>query len=539
MTTSKQGEPGRRLHPISMVYFIVRSGKELAGMLPLIPVAILLVNRLFGEAVDRALLTAAVIAAAVVAIVLFAWLRWRHFRYRVEPGVLYIEQGLWVRRKTWIAKDRVQSIHASVSLYDRFFGLVRLEVETAGGDGKPEAALSSITAEEAARVQEALGFARGSARSSARDLAQGLTRDPAQDSARGSARSAAHQPDASIASAAPAEPSGHPVDADAANAGQPETASPSGPPMFKLPLGRSLALSVSTAKFALLWLTIGGTALKAWDEWLKKTALWEAVLDRLGWPTAIVLLLAGSCLLAAAAVFLLDGSFRLESQDGTLTIERGLLEKKRTVIAARRVQAVRVTENPLHRPFGLASVRIVVAGGSDEDKKTVDLFPLVRSAELPALLNAYLPDYRLPETWNPVGRGARAVYVTVPLLLCLIAAAAAIVWIPSAWSWFALLLPAAAWLNGTMELRQAAWSREERQLAIRFGGVSRQRVLIAKSRVQWQRISQNPLQEGKALATFKVALASGKSGAVFALRHAPTAEIRSLSDWLAEPAGRR
>lgn len=507
MTTSKQGEPGRRLHPISMVYFIARSGKELAGMLTLIPVVILLVNRLFGEDVDRALLTAAVIAAAAVAIVLFAWLRWRHFRYRAEPGVLYIEQGLWVRRKTWIAKDRVQSIHASVSLYDRFFGLVRLEVETAGGDGKPEAALSSITAEEAARVQEALGFVRG--------------------------------PAASVASAALAAPSGHLGGADSANAGQTETSSPSHNPVFNLSLARSLALSVSTAKFALLWLTIGGTALKAWDEWLRRTALWEAALDGLGWPGAIVLLLAGSCLLAAAAVFLLDGGFRLEAQDGTLTIERGLLEKKRTVIAARRVQAVRVTENPLHRPFGLASVRIVVAGGSEEDKKTVDLFPLVRAAELPALLAAYLPDYRLPETWNPVGRGARAVYVTVPLLLCLLAAAAAIVWLPSAWSWSALLLPAAAWLNGTMELRQAAWSREERQLAIRYGGVSRQRVLIARNRVQWQRITQNPLQEGKALATFKVALASGKSGAIFALRHAPAAEIRSLSDWLAEPAGRR
>ncbi|UUZ92007.1 PH domain-containing protein [Paenibacillus sp. P25] len=156
---------GRRLHPVSMIYFILRSGKELSGLLPLIPVCILLGDRLLGQDISRFLLTALIIGAAAILLITFAWLRWRRFMYRVEQGLLYIEHGLWVRKKLWIPRERIQSMNTTLSLYDRIFGLIRLEVETAGGDGKPEAVLSSISAAEAARIQEALGFTIASAAS--------------------------------------------------------------------------------------------------------------------------------------------------------------------------------------------------------------------------------------------------------------------------------------------------------------------------------------------------------------------------------------
>lgn len=122
----------RRLHPVSILYFLIHSGKELAGLLPLIPFCIFLIHRVFGKEIDRIVLTACVIAAAAVMLIVFAWLRWRRFVYRVEDGVLYMEHGLWVRRKLWITKERIQSLNITVSLYDRMFGLVRLEMETSG-----------------------------------------------------------------------------------------------------------------------------------------------------------------------------------------------------------------------------------------------------------------------------------------------------------------------------------------------------------------------------------------------------------------------
>ncbi|UUZ92008.1 PH domain-containing protein [Paenibacillus sp. P25] len=281
--------------------------------------------------------------------------------------------------------------------------------------------------------------------------------------------------------------------------------------------------------------------MKVWDEWLKGSELWERMYDRLGdigIPGVIGILVALSWSLAFAAAFLLDYGFRLEAAGDTLTIERGFLEKKRTVIALRRIQAVRITENALHKPFGMVAVRVVIAGSSDGEKKTADFFPLVRVSELPGLFETFLPDFRLPETWHSVDRKARAGYITLPVLLGLCIVAGVILLLPTVWSWCALVLPLMAWWEGNLRFRRAAWSREEGRLSIRFGGFSRHRVLILQSRIQWHRVSRNPLQEGKKLATFKVALASGKSGTGFVLRHASESDICMLSGWLSASAKR-
>lgn len=480
---------GKRLHPVSMLYFLAHSGKELAGLLPLIPVCILLADRIFGREIARFLLTASVILAAAILLVVLAWLRWRRFVYHVEHGVLYVEHGLWVRRKVWIAKERILSLDTTISVYDRVFGLVRLEVETVGGDGKPEAVLSSITAEEAVRIQTALGWTRNAAAS-------------AQAAARADR---AERPGGAI------------------------------PHRMQLPLGRALVLSMTSGKFALIWLVIAGGGLKLWDQWLRDSAVWTYWYNQLMSANIfgmIAVYAAVTWLLAFAVTFFLEHGFRLEIDGDKLAIERGLWEKKRKVIATRRIQAVRVTENALHKLFGMASVRIVVAGSSDEDKKTIDLFPFVRNSELPALFETFLTDFHLPKTWNPASPRAYRSYVLFPALLSLAAAAAAILWLPTDWRWCALLFPVIVWLGGVLKFRQTAWSQEDGQLAIRYGSFSRQRVLVPRFRIQWHRTSQTPIQEGRRLATLKVAVASGKSGSAFSLRHFSASDIRELSNWL-------
>lgn len=205
----------RRLHPVSILYFLIHSGKELAGLLPLIPFCIFLIHRVFGKEIDRIVLTACVIAAAAVMLIVFAWLRWRRFVYRVEDGVLYMEHGLWVRRKLWITKERIQSLNITVSLYDRMFGLVRLEMETSGGEDEPEAVLSSISAAEAARIQREIGMA-----------------NPEKAASETSGDSLVHAD----------QPNATPLNS------------------MRLSLGQTLILSTTSGKFSILWMVIVGEA---------------------------------------------------------------------------------------------------------------------------------------------------------------------------------------------------------------------------------------------------------------------------------------
>ncbi|MGN7169321.1 PH domain-containing protein [Paenibacillus cellulositrophicus] len=480
----------RRLHPVSILYFLIHSGKELAGLLPLIPFCIFLIHRVFGKEIDRIVLTACVIAAAAVMLIVFAWLRWRRFVYRVEDGVLYIEHGLWVRRKLWITKERIQSLNITVSLYDRMFGLVRLEMETSGGEDEPEAVLSSISAAEAARIQREIGMA-----------------DPEKAVSDTSGDSPVHAEQPSVA----------PLNS------------------MRLSLGQTLFLSTTSGKFSILWMVIVGGGLKLWDEWVRDTPIWDQLSPRLmvfGIPGLVVILAILSWLLAFAGAFLLEYGFQVKAEGRTLTVERGILERKRTVIKPHRIQAIRITQNPLHKLLRRASVRMVIAGSSDEEKKAVDLFPLVRYDELPQRMAAFLPGFRLPQTWNPVSRKSYRSYTVLPVLICIILAAAAWLLAPGVWRWLAWVLPLFAWAASSLEYRRAAWSREENQLHIRYGSFSEKTVLIPISKVQWHKTSQTPFQAGKELATLKVAVASGKSGDKVSLRHASASDVDMLTDWL-------
>ncbi|MED4956728.1 PH domain-containing protein [Paenibacillus macerans] len=485
---------GRRLHPVSILYFLAHSGKELAGLLPLIPVGIVLIRRFFGREISGPMAISAVILVAAVSLISVSWLRWRSFTYRVEQGVLYIEYGLWVTKKIWISKQRVQSLDTSVNLYDRFFGLVRLQVETAGGT-KPEAVLSSISAAEAERIRKELGL----------------------------------QGEFQLAKPADQAEAVHTPGMDVADKG----AFPRG--VWKLPLGRLFIAGTSTRNFGLMWLLTVGLGLKLWDEWLKPTEIWLRLQDwlgALGIPGAVLLLLTVSWLIAFAATFLLGYGFKLTAEGDRLIIEKGFLEKKQTTIAVRRVQAVQITENPLHKLFGLGVVRIVAAGNAEEGKKSIILFPLIRMAELPELLARFLPGFQLPACWNPLNSKARRSYIIVPFLVGLIASIGLLTAIPSAWSLFSLIIPAFALLERLLAFRRAAWATEEYQLSLQYGSFSRHRIFMLRNRVQWHRISQSPFQEGRRLATLKVAVASSKGGARYALCHAPEADTRKLSAWL-------
>src|SRR5690606_18797558 len=72
-----------------------------------------------------------------------------------------IEQGVFLRKKRYIPFERIQSISISQGIVQRIFGLVKLNVETAGGGlGETEAELTAITREEAKRIENIINLTK-------------------------------------------------------------------------------------------------------------------------------------------------------------------------------------------------------------------------------------------------------------------------------------------------------------------------------------------------------------------------------------------
>lgn len=64
---------------------------------------------------------------------LLAWLRWRHHRYALVGGQLYVHAGWWRQRLSLLPAIRTQTADLSYSPIDRLFGTASLVLGVAGG----------------------------------------------------------------------------------------------------------------------------------------------------------------------------------------------------------------------------------------------------------------------------------------------------------------------------------------------------------------------------------------------------------------------
>ena len=146
--------------------------------------------------------------------------------------------------------------------------------------------------------------------------------------------------------------------------------------------------------------------------------------------SAIAWLLA---ILGAIAAF---SGFQVARHDDRLRLRRGLVARRESTVAVPRVQAVLVVEGVLRRPFGLATLRVEVAGFRAEAAAAQTLFPLLRRRDVPGFLAELLPEHAdgLDGLAPPPPRAWRR-YVLPPALAGLALGAAGWIAIPGAGPW--------------------------------------------------------------------------------------------------------
>ncbi|MFC4099780.1 PH domain-containing protein [Paenibacillus xanthanilyticus] len=499
----------RRLHPISMLYFVSKGVKELYGWLPLIPVLAITAPKVFGPGASRLVVASVLAGGAVLLLVGIAWLRWRKFMYRIDADGIYAEHGLWVQKRLWITKESVQSLDTKAAVYDRMFGLVSLRLENAGAS-ESEAMFSSVTRAEAERIRIALGFAPSAGASDGREQKH-------------------HEAEPTPTPAAPGY-SALPASHSGKAAGSETT-------VIARTLSRQELLlhSTTTDKFGVILLLAAGGMGKLWDSWLADSAAWDFFAHRLGAlgiGLAAMLLLFLCWLVAVAATYLTDYGFEVRLHDEKLHIAKGLLERKQFTLRRDRIQAVHLIDHALRRPFGLVTIRLIIAGAQENNEKTTVLFPLMKEAHAADFLARFLPAYVYQREWSVLDRSARRHYVFIPAFICGLLAMPAMIWIPGGFGWLALLLPAFAWLAGELSYRQTGWAMHGDQLAIRKGLFARHRILMPRRRVQWYRMTETPFQRTRGTASLKVTLASGQAGKPADIAHLPKPQAEAILRFL-------
>lgn len=75
---------------------------------------------------------------------IYQFLRYRTIRYQFDAEGVTMRWGGLERREVSLTYARIQDIHVSANVLERWLGLARLEIQTASGDAKAEMTLEGL-----------------------------------------------------------------------------------------------------------------------------------------------------------------------------------------------------------------------------------------------------------------------------------------------------------------------------------------------------------------------------------------------------------
>lgn len=414
----------------------------------LVPLAVLLFTDSFAAAFAGVALGLTLLSGVV---------RWLRFRWRLEGGALVIEQGLLSRSRRVIPYERIQSVDLIRKVRHRLLGVVEVRVEAVGGSDS-EGRIDALAVADAERLRATLLGAR-------------------------------HRRSAPAAA----------VEQQAA-----------GEELVAMTPRRLVLAGITGGRVGVAAALLGG----AQELFGNRVEELFALPGRLtvgalvGLGVALLLGAFGLSVIVTAVVY---WDFRVVRAADELRVRRGLLEQRLDTIPLPRVQALRVEQNLLRRPFGLAAVKVDVAGkaGGGDTRDTSLILPLGTRAEAHTLVAAILDtpglrDVELTPAPRPALRRRlvrAAVVAAVPT-----AVATALAGPPGLLA--ALVgLPAAA---AALDAYHALGSGRCADVVIgRAGLLVRRTAFVPVRNLQSLALRSSPLQRRAGLATVELQIARG------------------------------
>ena len=482
----------RRLHPAWIAIGLVRSLRAFA-----LPLLIFVVTGRQNWDAGVLLIAAGIGLVGVAARTASWWV----FRYEVAGGELRVRSGLIARQERTVPLERVQTVDTGESPLQRVLGVVQVRIETAAGGGRgSDVTLEALTRDDAAALRQRLAVGpAGRFPGGLEATVQGANERSATD--------AAVRP-------------------------LPET---QGELIRAITPGALFVAGATSGRIGPAMAILFG-AYQFVDDLVPESILERLAMSAPGFGLRVVLVVAGivgigSWLLAVVSTVLTFGGFALRREGDRLLIASGLLDRRRSTIPISRIQAITISEGMLRQPFGLAALRIESAGYATDSAESGVLFPLLRRSEIPALLAAACPDFAADAAVDGAGLNrlpvrARRRYLLADvwqLLILAVVAVAVLVrtgWLDWRWGLLPLALAPLAAMYGWVAFRDAGWIVDPAErLIVRTRQVARQTAILPRRRLQRRDVSQNPLQRRAALATLRVAVASGGSGGRVELAH--------------------
>ncbi|MEQ8524884.1 PH domain-containing protein [Gracilimonas sp.] len=411
-------------------------------------------------------------------------LSWVVFRYRVHEDELQIKKGVLVKSNMYLSKDRIQVIDITEGLLQRMFGLVKVEVKTAGG-GTETATISAISRGDAEALRTELRKKRMNGE--------------------GTEKVAEEEEDEIL--------------------GQ-----------WKLSTKDLVFAAFTSGNFGLIASILGAVSGQM-DEFINEETI-EYVYEALpGYSDVtliigiVIAIIVISWALSFLGVIFKYSDFQLEKTSKELIITSGLVERKHITVPFNRIQAVRFVEGIIRQPFGYGMIYVESAGFDQTQKgRSIVLVPFIASEKVSTFLSEFLEEYKEPEyqirppkktLWRYIRRPN---YFVLPLI--------PVIWYLLEYGWLSLMLIPILGYLGWLRYQDAALGLGEKILRMRYRVVSRTTAIVKKNRIQNIATSQNPFQDNKDIQNMTVTAASGAGGMGFEAADISLNDTFKVLKWL-------
>lgn len=450
----------QRVHPLGILFFTVRSVYSMGqALLPLLLLAIA------QPAIRKWIIVA--IPLLLVLFIVYGVLYWLRYVFYISGQELRVEYGVMVKKKRYIPFERIQTVQITAGILLRLFGLVKIQVETAGGGKEAEFVLAALPRKTALELQNIL------------------------------------------------QAGGKSLEAAPIEAGSIE---------YKLSI-RSLLLLASTSNGIGVVLSALLVILSQLDDFLPQLNVWVKIgtyAEHLAAArvsliiVTVFLLILLAWLLSLVGTIIRFSGFQLRREGDSIKINRGLFEKQQLSIPLKRIQAVKVVDGLLRQPLGMVSVQVVSISNTGVKGEGNVLFPLLPKKALPEFLEKIAPEFSVPLVFEGLPRRAKRRYLLINTIPALIIAILCAVFLP--WGYVAFILPLlGAWL-GSRQYHDAGYQVGDNTLLLRSRVLGRVTMIVPRRRIQSLHVSQNPFQIRSGLSNLKLAIASSNIAATAQLK---------------------
>ena len=487
-----------RLHPLSWLFILLQQLKSFA-----LPIAVLLFS---GRGEQSTWELWGLAGAGVLALVSI----WRYFtfRYGFADRALVIRSGLLERNLRLIPFDRVQNVTLHQTLLHRLAGVAEVRLECAGGSlGQAEAQMQVLPLAEAHALETTIRGRSGGGLMA--EAAEGGV-EPALPDTAASVRWL-HLPTAELVRLGLISNRGMLVVAGAFAA-----ASQAGEDVMRT--------------FGDAMLDAGRRGVAMAEGWHPGPFAWFV-----GAVLLLALLLAAVRLLSVGLAIMQFHDFQLWAGPRELRVERGLLNRVRSHLPKRRIQAYSLRESFLHRRFGRQSLRVDRAASdlANEAQSVRDLVPLAPPGVVEAILSALLPLSSWPPVrWHPLHPRAWWRVFALPALGVVLVTIPVALWYGAEGALLLALVPLLA-LRAKLWARYSAWSLDGGVFTFRQGWLERRWRFVETAKVHAILLHENPFDRRHGMASVHVdTLGASPLEPPLRVPYLPVAEARALAEAL-------